>query len=462
MKTHFTLNRLKSCLLLLVILGLTACHQFEYWEEVKPDGKPSRLEGIWQSEGYGYVMEIKGGKATVYDYTSSTCLKKSFFFDTPGFQVANWDVSLNLKGDELLYKAKGPITEFRFRRLRKLPPVCADGVIMPTTDAKTNFDVMWQTFQDHYAFFKLRGVDWKGLREQYRPRVTEQNLETVFQEMLSHLNEDHVTLSVNGDDFLNRFDAGAPRTFARFYAENPAGTPQREIKEYAIGEYQKIVGNVIANYLHGQFESALNDQVIWGKLNEKTGYLLISQMSGYELADLQATLDRVFDDLKNCEGMVVDVRFNLGGADRFALEIAGRFTPETRVGWKFSARNGDAHAPQQVVFQKPTGSYTFTKPTVVLTSIVTSSAAEVFTLMMRQLPQVKTMGETTNGIFSTVLPKELPNGWLLTLSNEVLSDASGQVYEKSGIPVDVPAPFPSKAEREEGVDKGIEKALELF
>jgi C-terminal processing protease CtpA/Prc len=160
--------------------------------------------------------------------------------------------------------------------------------------------------------------------------------------------------------------------------------------------------------------------------------------------------------------MIVDVRFNLGGSDRLALEIAGRFTPTPRVGYRFAARNGETYAPEQTVAQRPTGSYAFTKPTVVLTSIVTSSAAEVFTLCMRQLPQVKTLGETTNGIFSTVLPKELPNGWLLTLSNEVARDAGGQVYEKTGIPVGIEVPFPEKADREAGTDPGIEKALEQF
>jgi hypothetical protein len=468
MKTHSPLRRLRTGLvLLLAILGLASCRQFDSpTEEVRPDPRPARraaLEGIWQSEGYGYVMDIKDGRATVYDYTSSTCLKKSFFFDSPGFDVAGWDVSLDAKGNELLYKAKGPITEFRFRRIKKLPPVCENGGIKPTTDAKVNFDVMWQTFQDHYAFFKLRNVDWKGLRNQYRAQVTEANLETVFQQMLSHFNEDHVTLSVNSDDFLNRFDAGAPRTFARFYAEVPAGTSQRDVKAYAVGEYQQLVGNVIANYLQGEFQSALGDQVIWGKLNGgKTGYLLISQMSGYELSDLRATLDQVFTDLAVCEGMIVDVRFNLGGSDRLALEIAGRFTPTPRVGYRFAARNGDAYAPEQIVLQRPTGAYAFTKPTVLLTSIVTSSAAEVFTLCMRQLPQVKTMGETTNGIFSTVLPKEMPNGWLLTLSNEVAADAGGQVYEKTGIPVSLAAPFPAKADRDAGIDPGIEKALKQF
>jgi carboxyl-terminal processing protease len=449
----------KLAWLFLVTFTFTACNHFDLWKDIDPGKKPAVLEGIWQSEGYGYIMDIKNGKATVYDYTSTTCLRKTFFFDSPGFEVVNWDVSLNAKGDELLYKAKGPLTEFRFKRINKLPQICENGGIAPTTDAQVNFDVLWQTFEDHYAFFNLRQVDWKLLRNKYRPQVTEQNLETIFQQMLSHLNEDHVTLSVGSDDFLSRFDAGATRTFARLYAENPTGTSQQEIKLYAIGEYEKIVGNVITNYLQENVHTALNNQIIWGKLEGNIGYLHIGQMSGYELGDLQPVLDQVFTDLKNCQGMVVDVRFNLGGSDRLALEIAGRFTSSPQIGWKFSARNGKRYTQEQVVMQRPTGAYTFNKPTLLLTSILTSSAAEVFTLMMRQLPQVQITGEPTNGIFSTVLSKQLPNGWLLTLSNELLTDAQGQVFEGTGIPVDVAAPFPSKSERENGIDPGIEKAV---
>ncbi|MBD0257240.1 MAG: hypothetical protein ICV83_16095, partial [Cytophagales bacterium] len=74
MKTHSLLRRLRAGLLLLAIFGLASCRQFDSrTDEVQPDPRPARraaLEGLWQSEGYGYVMDIQNGRATVYDYTS--------------------------------------------------------------------------------------------------------------------------------------------------------------------------------------------------------------------------------------------------------------------------------------------------------------------------------------------------------------------------------------------------------
>ncbi|MDE0736283.1 MAG: hypothetical protein OSB47_10700, partial [Pirellulaceae bacterium] len=33
------------------------------------------------------------------------------------------------------------------------------------------FEELWSTFSERYAFFKLRGVDWKAQRNKYRPQV---------------------------------------------------------------------------------------------------------------------------------------------------------------------------------------------------------------------------------------------------------------------------------------------------
>jgi carboxyl-terminal processing protease len=35
-----------------------------------------------------------------------------------------------------------------------------------------NFEVLWQTFVDNYAFFKVRNIDWKKTYQQYRKRVS--------------------------------------------------------------------------------------------------------------------------------------------------------------------------------------------------------------------------------------------------------------------------------------------------
>ena len=59
---------------------------------------------------------------------------------------------------------------------------------------------------------------------------------------------------------------------------------------------------------------------------------------------------------------------------------------------------------------------------------------------MRALPNVTTVGEATLGILSDNLLKCLPNGWEVSLSNEIYTAADGNVYEVVGVPPDFSEP----------------------
>lgn len=443
------------------ILLLASCKK-EDWEEVPPSELPSRLEGVWQSEGYGYILEIKSGKATLFDVTKISGIKRTNLFDGAGADVSQWKVQMKEKNEEFIYFSKNSIIEYRFNKLSQLPDICKDGGTPASQDPLLNFDILWQTFKENYAFFDLRKVNWDELKARYRPQVNAGNLESILQQMLYHLNEDHVTLSTTSDDFIHRFDAGAKRTFARFYAEKPSAITQPELKAYVVSEYEKIVGNILTNYLKGDFETAANQQLFWGKLDPKIGYLLIGQMSGYSVEELKLGLNKALEDLKDTEGLVIDIRGNLGGNDRIILEAAGRFINNAQVGWRFNARNEDGYTDLQTVLLQPTGTMRYTKPVRILTSLATSSAAEIFTLMLKQNSYVKVVGETTNGIYSTMLNKRLPNGWQFSLSNEILYDANGKRYETIGITPDITAPFPSVANRNNGIDPALDQYKTWF
>ena len=76
-------------------------------------------------------------------------------------------------------------------------------------------------------------------------------------------------------------------------------------------------------------------------------------------------------------------------------------------------------------------------PIAILTSEDTGSAAEVFTIAMRSIPEVTVIGERSEGILSVTLQKSLLNGMELTLSNAVFLDHQGQSFEAIGIPTDI-------------------------
>jgi C-terminal processing protease CtpA/Prc len=96
-----------------------------------------------------------------------------------------------------------------------------------------------------------------------------------------------------------------------------------------------------------------------------------------------------------------------------------------------------------------------------LTHDASFSAADVFAMLMADLPHVTIIGEPTNGIFSNMLERKLPNGWKYTLSHQVYYSSDKTCYEGKGIPVDIKL-LNKRADLEKGVDPLIIKALEVL
>ena len=82
-------------------------------------------------------------------------------------------------------------------------------------------------------------------------------------------------------------------------------------------------------------------------------------------------------------------------------------------------------------------------------------------MVMTELPHVTIIGEPTNGIFSNMLEKKLPNGWKYTLSFQVYYAADKKCYEGKGIPVDIEA-LNKREDLEKGEDPLIMKSIEVL
>ena len=71
------------------------------------------------------------------------------------------------------------------------------------------------------------------------------------------------------------------------------------------------------------------------------------------------------------------------------------------------------------------------------------------------------VGENTQGVFSDVLGRRLPNGWTFGLPNERFV-TDGKTYDGDGIPPDVPVPVFPHSDLDAGRDGALEKGLELL
>ncbi len=323
---------------------------------------------------------------------------------------------------------------------------------MPSCSSSTPpdeiFETVWQTFDERYAIFEPKSVDWRVLYDIYRPRVTpettDEELFTVLTEMLSHLNDNHVMLKAPslGRDFSAGYLGGY---FEEMGLEGAMEfLKARPLPERYFREPPRTTGDGIFQY---------------GWVDEGVGYL---HFGGFHDEDVSAVaVDEILSELSGARALIVDVRRNRGGNDRVGKAIADRFTDRKRLYMVTRDRNGPKHDD----FTEPNYWHvdpavrTFIGPVILLTSRLSISAAENFALAMRVLPHVTVVGDTTSGCFADMEWHDLPNGWRFSVSRNLFVDYAGKCWEGTGVPPDVIV----RGEHREGdVDSALETALGLL
>lgn len=392
--------------------------------------EPSRaFDGFWRSDGHNYIADIRSGKVTFYDVTDISCLKKfeAFLYSQGSdtlFDSPFGHEKLSLEGDKLVFSTPAEVY-ITHSKLSELPSLCLNGGTTRTIDPVINFEIFWHTFQENYAFFDLRGVDWQKQYDTYRPRVkvdmSQSEFFTLMSDILAPINDGHVNFST-----------------AQGVYYSPGKEPDW------VNQIKSMEETIINTYLGGYQNIKVNGnmQLRYGELNDSIGYIEVVSMHNFDPEDtngMQAAaeaIDQALKDLGDVKAMIVDVRFNGGGSDDVAWTLANRFADQRRVAFSFQAKEGDGLTSKHEVYLEPDGEYQFTKPVFVLISNLTMSAAEVFLLAMRALPHVTLIGERTRGCFALTI-MGLPNGWFFGLNNEVFTAADGKVYEGIGIPPNV-------------------------
>lgn len=324
------------------------------------------------------------------------------------------------------------------------PLACDPGLLDAETraDPIANFDALWRDFDRYYGLFEVKEIDWPALRALYAPRVgpdtDEAELYAIFGELLGHLHDTHVSLYPAGDPELPVWN------HLRVDGEMPPGNYDHAmLRERYLVEHHDL--GPLAEY---------------GRLAGEVGYVHLRLFDGSR-RDWEDTMDTILDDLGDAPGIVVDVRDNPGGLDPLVQYVAGRFAAERALFMTSRKRSGPAHddfTPVESWYVEPTGSRQYTGPVVLLTSFLTQSAGETFTLAMRTQPHVTQLGEPTNGALSDNMMRELPNGWLFTISVGDYRDAAGVSHEGKGVPPDVEVDN-TPEEVLAGVDRALEQAL---
>lgn len=433
------------------------------------------LDGVWRSQGYGYVFEIQGPSSKQFEVTATTCV--------PG-STAQRDTSA-ISGREATFKADGEIffvrsggspdhkvlhddgsaSDVRIDRLARMPAVCD----RPTPNTPVdNFDVFTRTWAEHYISFDIKHTDWAKVVAANRPKVTSTTtpaeLFDVFEAMIKPFGDAHTF--IGAPDLKRQFHALRPGTDRIFKGGNQ--------QEFRTKEMPVLLGVTERAYVQGPLREFCNGKIQYGNLDDTTGYLRIVSFSGYSKGDgfaggmtaLESALDAIFSD-QQLKGLVIDVRINFGGADPYGLAIASRLADNEYLAYTKEARADPVDRNRWTTgdpsIVRPSSRPGFRGPVVELIGPMTISAGETFTqALMGRTPHVTRIGENTQGVFSDVLGRKLPNGWNFGLPNEVFRTPEGAIFDGPGIPPDIAVPVFASEDVVAGKDPGIAKALEIL
>lgn len=379
------------------------------------------LDGHWRTEGHGLHFEVTGSTLKAYELTATSCLP-SFtaervhnatgqdvafkVVDSPATYIFRSGVS----GRGLVHR-NGSASDMVVHRLGAPPAQCNEPI--PDTPL-TNFDVFARTWAEQYGFFDLKNADWKAITARNRPRVsdrtTPQELFRILREMIEPFEDAHTSIRAAA---IGETWSGTRKTPT--WLERPDRERARAITE--------------RKYVRGPLRSWCNEQVQYGRLDSGVAYVRLKSFSNY---GPQAS--------------------RLTAVEYVAYSKQARSDPGDPARW----------SDEQPSVVKPSSRPSFHGPVALLTGIHSVSAAETFTqALLKREPRVVRIGEHTQGVFSDVLGRRLPNGWRFGLPNERFV-TDGRNYDGPGIAPDIPVPVFPKSDLDPERDAALEKALEVL
>jgi len=443
----------------------------------------SSLQGHWKWQGYNRILSISEKGYSLKARSAISCLA----YDD-GADLAEQFDRLVLDGaNRFTAYDKGGINKYRFTRMPTLPATCEESV---KDGPEHIFEVFWRYFDENYAFFKTHNIDWTARYAEYRPKVnsytSDEALFQIFSDMLTGFNDGHVGVLAGPFESLYDpesnvpyFNAGMPaasqlvlKDMFEAQKDNPDAVKSENAHQFTV--LRDINEHLKSNLLKGQYHSAANELILWGEISPGIGYFAVHAMSSLfstpgtvtandDVIGVSKILDtQIIPFLSNKKAVVLDVRFNGGGYDAVSLAIASRFADRERLAFSKKAQDKEGFAPAQEIYFAPQGPAQYTKPVYLLTSSLTASAADIFTMSMMTLPHITRVGMPTQGILSDMWIAPLPNGWLVSLSNEVYLAADGTSYEGVGVPVQVEAPVFVRSAFWENIDKATDAAHALI
>jgi hypothetical protein len=316
---------------------------------------------------------------------------------------------------------------------------CKD-IIVTEPESNLNvedFEAAWNRINNVYPYLDFKKINWDSIHTVYRDRIDNAKGDEffiVFGDFLAELKDGHVYYRTKGGGEVYPY------------------YPQRHFKDrHAYSPF------VVRKYFDRELRLTESKSVEYEILPGNIGYLFISDFHEDYLIN---EFPGVMNYLKNTKGLTIDIRQKRGGGYDNVEAVVSRFITEPLEKPPYYR---DGHLLELPPFQ-PAGSLAYTNPVVVIINGSTFSAGELCTEVLKQLPNVTAVGDTTGG-GSVGSGDEglyfLPSGKSIEIGYDDLRRYDGLPWEWLGVPPDIRV-VQTEADILAGRDKQLEYAIEML
>jgi hypothetical protein len=312
---------------------------------------------------------------------------------------------------------------------------CSEMVVGPSGSSHNvdDFVSLGQLVKSRYPFLQFKHINWDSLLVVYRPKVDQakgDKIYTVLHDLLAELKDGHIELRTEG------------------------GFPTQTYEWPRLQGGKAYSPLVVRKYFDKELRVAGSGNMEYEVLPDNIGYIYLASFSdGNWVYDI----DGMLAYMANTKGLIFDVRNNGGGNADIANVLTSRFTSAPI---KYSSYWPDG-SPLWTGTIGPGGPNPYHKPIVVLINGASFSCAELFPELMKQIPQVTTLGDTTGGGGGSNDVFNLPSNKRIRMPTSYLRRFNGEMIEWNGIPPDIRVPQ-TEADINQGRDKQLERAIALL
>lgn len=311
---------------------------------------------------------------------------------------------------------------------------------------ETNYRALWKILDEGYCYFDEKlppDSTWAMMYDKHfrkiKPEMTNDELFDTMRDLLSELKDGHVTL-------YSAFDVG---WWSNWRTKYPSNLDQA-IRYRYLGDDSRMAGSLLYN------------KIIYNNHEKDRVGLIIYNSFMSPIAS--GNISSVFLRFKECRGIIIDARGNGGGNLHYAELLASHFAEKRTLVGYMRYKTGPGHRDfshrQPMHIDTVKQGIKWFRPIVVLTNRGMYSAANDFSMFMKELPYATLVGDTTGGGGGLPRSSELPNSWKVRYSGSITTDINDGHVEFGVAPDIVVSLRPEDVEK--GEDTLMEEAIRVI